>query len=247
MKPIIGIFAEVNAERSTTIQNQYIRAITAAGAIPIILPYTNEEPLQEEFISLCDGFLFSGGADIAPERYGEERRAACEEPQLYRDEFEFAMFQKVFYAAKPILAICRGAQLVNVALGGTLYQDLPSERPGDVAHKQTEPKNDFSHSVNLLADTPLHRLVGGARMRANSFHHQAIKKLGVGLAVMATADDGVIEAVYLEGEHYLRAYQWHPERLCEEDAPSKLLFDDFIAACRAQKRRIKNGKDQDRF
>lgn len=233
MKPIIGIFAEVNAERSTTIQNQYIGAITAAGAIPIILPYTNEEPLQEEFISLCDGFLFSGGADIAPERYGEERRAACEEPQLYRDEFEFAMFQKVFSAAKPILAICRGAQLVNVALGGTLYQDLPSESPTQIEHKQKDPELSPSHRVSIASGTPLLELVGCEYMMANSLHHQAIKTLGSGLEVMARADDGIIEAIYYNGEPYIRAYQWHPERICDRDEQNRLIFEDFVAACKS--------------
>jgi putative glutamine amidotransferase len=247
VKPLIGILGEIDNSFKAKINYPYVRAIEASGGIPVLLPYMECDETVEALVALCDGFLFTGGADVDPAHYGEERTPACGESQPNRDALELRVFKSAFKTQKPILGICRGTQLINVALGGTLYRDLPSERPGDVAHKQTEPKNDFSHSVNLLADTPLHRLVGVERMRANSFHHQAIKKLGVGLAVMATADDGVIEAVYLEGEHYLRAYQWHPERLCEEDAPSKLLFDDFIAACRAQKRRMNNGKDQDQF
>lgn len=247
MRPVIGALAEIYDDLQTRMNATYASAIEHSGGMPLVLPYVEDDGVIEDFVALCDGFLFTGGADVDPACYGEERTPACGESQPNRDALELRVFKSAFRTQKPILGICRGTQLINVALGGTLYQDLPSERPGDVAHRQTEPKNDFSHSVNLLADTPLHRLVGGERMRANSFHHQAIKKLGAGLAVMATADDGVIEAVYLEGEHYLRAYQWHPERLCEEDAPSKLLFDDFIAACRAQKRRMKNGKDQDQF
>ncbi|MBQ4091243.1 MAG: gamma-glutamyl-gamma-aminobutyrate hydrolase family protein [Clostridia bacterium] len=234
MKPIIGIFAEVDSERSTTIQDQYVRAITAAGAIPIVLPYTNEEHLQEELVDLCNGFLFSGGADVDPGRYGEERTAACEEPQLYRDEFEFAMFQKAFSSGKPMLAICRGAQLINVALGGKLYQDLPSENPTQIDHRQSEPKFAPSHRVSIVSGTPLAQLVGDGYMTANSFHHQAVKALGRGLKVMAYADDGIIEAMYYAGKPYIRAYQWHPERICDEDGQNRLIFDDFVAACKIQ-------------
>lgn len=232
MRPIIGVFAEVYDDLHTQMQSAYARAIECSGGVPFVLPYVDSNEAIEDFIVLCDGFFFTGGADIDPQSYGEARSPHCGESQPNRDALELRVFKKAIKTQKPILGVCRGAQLVNVALGGTLYQDLPSERSGNVAHRQAEPKDAPSHDVSVLADTPLYRLIGKARMRANSFHHQAIKQLGAGLAVMATADDGVIEAVYLQGQRYLRAYQWHPERIYEADLQNKHLFDDFVSACR---------------
>ena len=127
------------------------------------------------------------------------------------------------------MGICRGAQLVNVALGGTLYQDLPTEIESDILHRQKEGILDYSHEIKVVKGAPLYALMGEERIKANSFHHQAIRKLGEGLKVMANADDGVVEAVWYEGDRYLRAYQWHPERLYEADDFNKRIFDDFIA------------------
>ena len=122
-------------------------------------------------------------------------------------------------------------QLINVALGGTLHQDITSEVKNSIVHRQIEPKYSPSHEVNITKGTPLHALVNKIRMPANSFHHQCIKALGNGLSVMATADDGIIEAVYSTEDRYLRAYQWHPERLYVSNSLNRSLFDDFIEAC----------------
>ena len=115
---------------------------------------------------------------------------------------------------QPIMGICRGCQLINVAMDGTLYQDIPSELNTNILHKQTEPKNQPSHSVTIKRGTPLFELIGNDKMTANSFHHQAVKQMGKDLKSMAVADDGIIETLYCESEQYIRAYQWHPERLC---------------------------------
>lgn len=235
MRPIIGLLAEVDNERATRVLNAYVRAIEKSGGTPLLLPYVEDQEAVRHLALLCDGFLFTGGADISPARYGETPKDTCGEFQPYRDDLEFRMFAQIYQTQKPILAICRGAQLVNVALCGTLFQDIPSECPTEISHRQAEPKFSFSHSVRIQKDTPLYALIGKERMRANSFHHQAIKKLGNALAVMATADDGVIEAIYSTENRYLRAYQWHPERLCEQCEDNKLLFEDFIRACAAKK------------
>lgn len=133
------------------------------------------------------------------------------------------------------MAICRGAQLVNVALGGTLYQDIPTEIISNIPHRQTEPKDSHSHEICVFENTPLRNLVMSERIKVNSFHHQALKLLGNGLSVMATADDGVIEAVYSTEHPYLLAYQWHPERLFDADNLNRVLFTDFIDACEVKK------------
>ena len=233
--PIIGILGIVDDETVTKLQSTYTRAIEISGGAPMLLPYVQKDGSIESFVRICDGFLFTGGVDIDPCHYGEKIKAECGEIQRYRDEFEFKAFKKAYQSDKPIMAICRGAQLVNVALGGALYQDITSEIKTTVLHRQTEPKNAPSHTVNLLADTPLKSLLSKERIQANSFHHQAIKTLGNGLRVMALADDGVIEAVYSTENRYIRAYQWHPERLFEIDENNRALFEDFTAACKARK------------
>lgn len=229
MKPIIGILAEIDGEYTSKLQNSYIHAIEKSGGVPLLLPYVKEDETINRFIDLCDGFCFTGGADIDPTRYGEEKRATCEEIQYHRDELEFKVLQRVLDTQKPILAICRGAQLVNVAFGGTLYQDLPSEAPTHVLHRRKEDKYSLFHEIKVLA--PLQSLVGTEQMRVNSFHHQAVKKLGEGLAVMALADDSIIEAFCLLEKRYLCAYQWHPERLFDMDAYNRVIFEDFVKAC----------------
>ena len=232
-KPIIGILAEVEeGEIANRVWGNYIRAIEQAGGVPILLPYVMQDDVLNRFVELCSGFLFTGGVDVEPRHYGEETKSTCGSIQYRRDELELRIFPKVFATPKPIMAICRGIQLVNIALGGTLYQDIPTEVKTTMIHQQAQPKTEPSHSVNVTKNTPLHALVGGKTcLVANSFHHQAIKTLGKGLTVMATADDGIVEAVYLEGERYLRAYQWHPERLIDIDGDNRLLFTDFIKAC----------------
>ena len=230
-KKIIGLTADVDAERTSSILYPYVRAIERSGALPILLPYVEGEATVAELAALCDGFLFTGGVDVAPHYYGEETKSTCGEIHPQRDELEMKMLDAAMKTGKPILAICRGAQLVNIYLGGTLHQDIPSEIPSEIFHKQKEPKFSPSHEVKILEGTPLARLVGRGRMQANSFHHQAIKALGAGLAVMARADDGVVEAVTLVGERYLRAYQWHPERLFDSDEDNRRIFFDFLAAC----------------
>ena len=234
MKPIIGIFAEVDDNLVTAVRRTYISAIEKAGGLPVLIPYVESDEILDGMVDGCDGFFFTGGKDIDPARYNEIKKETCDEIQPYRDDLEFRAFKKAFEAKKPILAICRGAQLVNVALGGTLYQDIPSEINTELVHRQTVGEFEYSHDVNVVKDTPLYALVGNETIKANSFHHQAIKELGEGLEVMAKADDGIIEAVYYNGDRYLRAYQWHPERLFDKDRYNRSVFEDFINECKKQ-------------
>ena len=231
MKPLIGILASVDNERKTNLVYSYVNAVVLAGGIPVILPNNNMELAMQDHLQICQGFLCTGGGDVEPAFYGAEKLPTCGPIQPLRDEFDFAMLKGALRTGKPILGICRGVQVINVALGGTLCQDLPTERPSDVVHRQTEGYYEPSHYVSVAVDSALHRLTGAVRLQVNSFHHQAIDRLADGLEVVATADDGVIEAVTAPGHPYLRGYQWHPERLVDFDGASLAIFKDFIDAC----------------
>ena len=232
MRPVIGLTVALDAECTTTSPNAYSQAIELAGGLPVLLPYTEDPDMLSAYLGLCDGFFFTGGADVDPTRYGEEILPVCGELQVQRDAMEFSLLSHVLPTEKPILGVCRGTQLINAALGGTLYQDIPSQLQTTLTHRQLEPKFAYSHAVDVLPNTPLSALIGTRRIAANSFHHQAIKAIGDGLAVMATAEDGVIEALYHTAHPYMRLYQWHPERLCDRDEVHLAPFVEFIAACR---------------
>ena len=233
MKPIIGLFVTVDNNKITNADFTYSRAITELGGTPIVLPYTADNVDIDNFISLCDGFLFSGGKDVEPRRFNEELLNDSLVIHYYRDDLEFRAFDKIIATNKPILGICRGAQVINVGLGGTLYQDIPTQIPSKISHRQSDGQSEYSHDIIVVKDTPLYKLVGGLdKIKANSFHHQSIKVLGKGLKLMATADDGVIEGAYLDNERYLRIYQWHPEKLFDKHDYNNLIIKDFIDACR---------------
>ncbi len=230
MKPLIGIVPSVDSEGTGSFFPAYIKAIELAGATPIVLPYTESEETLTRLIDLCGGILFIGGGDIEPRRYGEAPSPKLGETTPLRDELELRVFELVMKKNKPIMAICRGAQLVNVALSGSLIQDINSEYKTDISHRQNEDKFEYSHDVILNEGEALNLLIGKKRIPANSFHHQAVKRLGKGLCVTAVAEDGIIEAFKHDSYPYLHAYQWHPERLCQKDEDQLKLFKDFVKA-----------------
>ncbi len=228
MKVKIGIVPAVTKNGTLEIDSNYLNYIEGAGAEAIQLPF----PISEETdnaLSECQGFLFLGGADIAPERYGEQPHKALGDTIPQRDEYEFRMFEKIFNTGKPLFAICRGMQLCNCALGGKLFQDLPSQRPTDIQHRCKTTTYGQTHYARFIDGNYLHGVLGGNSFTVNSYHHQAIKELGEGLAVMAEAPDGIIEAVYHTGERILWGFQWHPERM--SDRVSKRVIDAFVSAC----------------
>ncbi len=231
MKPIIGILTDIDSDKNVSMPNSYIRVIEKAGGLPIVIPYVNDKENIKKYVELCDGILFSGGADVCPIHYGEEARDVCGATEPQRDEIELAFFDVVFGTSKPILGVCRGLQFINVALGGTLYQDLDTDAPSSVVHRRKEKMFDCYHSVRIVDSTFLSELLGKEELCVNSFHHQAIKTLGKGLVPAALAADGIVEALSHKGEQYLRAYQWHPERIDDESEDSHRIFSDFIDAC----------------
>lgn len=227
MKSIIGILPMINGENQSYIAQNYISAIESFGGMAILLPYTESEESIEKFAKICDGFLFAGGPDIEPWRYGEERLDTCDLSEPLRDSVELSAFPKLFATGKPILGICRGLQVVNVALGGTLYQDIPTQINSSVVHRnQSQPP---SHSINIVKGSPIEQYLNSDKATVNSYHHQAIKRLADGLRVMATSDDGIIEAAYMPNKRFFWIIQWHPERAMNDDL-SKIIFREFIRA-----------------
>lgn len=230
-RAVIGILAGVDEELSLSLLRHYVSCIETVNAFPLIIPYIENESILDDVLAMCDGIMLTGGADVSPETYNEAKKDYCGNVCKTRDEYELLIFEKALYSFKPILAICRGAQLVNVALGGTLYQDIQVEYQNAICHLQTEPKFTHSHTVTVLDNTPLFELLNQSNIKANSFHHQCVKELGRLLEPMALAQDGIIEAFYMPSYRYLRAYQWHPERLYEIDENQFKIFLDFANEC----------------
>lgn len=240
--PVIGIVPLVDyAKESLWMLPGYMDGIAEAGGTPIMLPLTDDDTRIKQLVAMCDGIVFTGGQDVDPALYGEtpteEYLAGKPELSPERDRMEPRLLAEAIRADKAILGICRGMQLIDVAFGGNLWHDLPSEHPSDVEHHMPNPPYDLlGHEVTLVAGTPLAELMEqageGDRIAVNSYHHQAVKQVGEGLEVMATADDGVIEAVYCPESRFLWAVQWHPEFLHKVDHRSRMIFKAFVDAAR---------------
>lgn len=231
MKAKIGIVAAINSEHSSSVLRDYVNAIEKVDALPVIIPYVEKEENLNELFDLCDGIMLIGGDDVTPALYGEKKGPNCGTTCRERDDYEMLIFEKALYEFKPILAICRGAQLVNVALGGTLHQDIPSEIENALDHRKSAEIPSYTHKINVIDGTPLYNLVNKAEIHINTFHHQGIKDLGRLLEVMAVADDGIIEAYYMPSYRFLRAYQWHPERMVDTDEACVSIFKEFVSEC----------------
>ncbi|MDR1811900.1 MAG: gamma-glutamyl-gamma-aminobutyrate hydrolase family protein [Candidatus Fibromonas sp.] len=228
-RPLIGVTPIWDEKKdSIWMLPGYMRGLEEAGAVPVILPLTVSEAVLKQTADVCDGFLFTGGHDVNPKLYGKEKTELCGETCEIRDRMEAYIFREaVLNQNKPALGICRGIQLLNVLLGGTLHQDVPAELSGEIKHSQSPPYNVPAHSVRLVSGSPLCKLIERERIEVNSSHHQGIKELAGELEVMAIAEDGLVEAVYMPARPYVWAVQWHPE-LSLEDEISKKIFASFV-------------------
>ena len=233
-KPLIGITPDYLEEnQALSLKMAYVTAVEKAGGIPLVLPHTADGETAEALGALCDGFLFSGGVDLDPKFYGETPIPELGEVSPLRDGTDFLFFKIANRSEKPILGICRGAQILNVGRGGSLYQDLPAQwENGDLlSHCQTEPGTVKVHSVTAKAGSLIAKAYG-TEFSVNSFHHQAAKRPGNGLTVTAQASDGVIEALEDKNRRFFVLTQWHPEKMYDVSEGSRKLFRLFIEACR---------------
>jgi putative glutamine amidotransferase len=210
----------------TYVNRFYVDSVERAGGVPFLLPIVTSETMIETQVNAMDALLFSGGQDIDPSFYGEKPSPFLESVLLKRDHYELALIRIAFKQKKPILGICRGMQLINVAFGGTLYQDLPHHFPKPtVSHNQEPPWETPTHEVTILPNTKLHSLIQTPSLLTNSIHHQAVKDLATGFQVSAHSSDGVIEAIERPG---ILGVQWHPEMMSAESPPMQALFDDLV-------------------
>lgn len=238
MRPKIGITSwhredKDRLERWEAIRDTYTGAIRTAGGVPLILPITDHEPgLIADYLNAVDGLLFTGGEDVAPAYYGESQDERCQKPDRERDLFEIHLARAALSRRIPILGICRGLQLLNVAAGGTLYQDLQC-RPGTKAYHAAAlaDRQKLIHDVTILPGTRLHSIMGVAESRVTSTHHQFVKDLAPDFRVTAESqEDGIVEGVEAPDHPFLMAVQWHPERMYRDHAEHLALFRALIAA-----------------
>ena len=228
--PLIGVTPLWDTERqSVWMLPDYLDGIKAAGGIPAVLPIEISDKDAEQIVESFDGFLFTGGQDVSPSLYGMEDVTGTIVSCPKRDQEEMLLLKKALEADKPILGICRGLQFINAFLGGTLWQDLPSQHPSAIVHRQGKPYGIPTHQVSLSGE--LQSLLGKDILDVNTLHHQAVKELGNGLTPMAIAPDGLIEAFQMPDKHFVWAVQWHPEYLFKTDKDSLAIFSCFVEHC----------------
>lgn len=241
-RPIIGIVTQTQAavpgqSPSAWVMGQrYVRALTTAGAVPWIIPLLPEEPETLRAIyERLDGLFLTGGVDVDPSAYGEARRQVCGSSDPARDATELMLLGWTLADHKPVFGVCRGVQIINVACGGTLYQDLQAELPGAIKHdyfpSASDPRRDrIVHAAQVEENSRLGRILGSREVAVNSMHHQGIRELGRRLKPTAFAPDGLIEGVESVNGHFLLGVQWHPEELVDHDAAMRRLFEAFVEA-----------------
>jgi len=211
----------------------YLKAVQQAGGIPVLLPPQLDPSTRRVLWPRLQGILLTGGGDVDPERFGEAPHPTTYEVWPARDELEVELVEHALDRAVPMLAICRGIQILNVALGGTLCQDIPSEIDSGIAHSQKEPRDRPTHEVTVTGETRLAAILGALDLRVNSFHHQSIRRLGQGLRDVAWAPDGIVEGVELpDGPTLVVGVQWHPEDLVDHDPAARKLFQALVQAAR---------------
>lgn len=226
---MIGVTPLIDKEReSYWMIPGYMQGIEAAGGVPVMLPLTSDPDEIARMADVCDGFLFTGGQDISPKRYGEQTFDFCGETAPERDAMEFALLDAVLPMDKACFGICRGIQLFNVYYGGSLYQDIPTQHPIGVNHHQSPPYDQTVHRVDITADTPLYDIIHRKSIFVNSYHHQGVSRQSSSLSVCAVSEDHIVEGLYDPNRKFVLAVQWHPEWLYEKDADNFALFEAFV-------------------
>ena len=224
--------AEPNRPPRLAQSSTYIQAVIRAGGLPLLIPHLEDTDLLHAVYERLDGLLLPGGEDIDPSHYGEAIHERCGSISRERDTTELTLARWAALEGKPLLGICRGIQVLNVALGGSLYQDIGSQCPAAARHDWYPgfSRSLLPHKATLVDGTHLARILDASALGVNSLHHQSIKDVAPGLVVTAVAPDGIVEAVEVPGHRFALGVQWHPEELAETDAGSQRLFEAFVRA-----------------
>lgn len=240
MKPVIG----VTVSKGTTdggsnylrLNESNMKALIAAGAMPVMLPITGEDEIIDEYLDLVDGLYFSGGGDVDPLIFNEDPIKEMGNIDHRRDEFELKLFKKAAEKNMPILGICRGEQVINIGAGGSVYQDIHAQREGTKGHSPKSSSGNYAyHSAKIMKDTKLYSLLGTEEININSYHHQAVKEVADGYKVSALAKDGIIEAIESEKHDFIIGIQWHPELMFDRYPVFLKIFEGLVAAAKKEK------------
>ncbi len=227
---LIGVVFTGDPRMQQVFRSNYGKAVRRGGGVPVFLPW---KPKHAAFWAKhLDGFLFTGGGDPDPKYYGQTRKPECGTPNPARDEFELALLKAVMYTGKPVLGICRGEQILNVALGGTLIQDIPSQRPEAAGenHRDNEHRYAPDHPARVLPGTLLHSLMGCDELLTNSVHHQAVDTPAPGMRVCALSPAGIVEGIEAEDGRFLLGLQWHPEAVAAVEERMQRPFTALVKA-----------------
>ncbi len=236
MRPLIGIpcraFIRAETGRPVYANNRsYVHAVESGGGLPVLIPWIDDLTTLSALLSRLDGLLLPGGIDVHPSRYGEEVHPLTEEADPELDEFEITLARWALQQDIPVLGICRGMQLLNIVLGGTLMQDIDLMYPENVIHSHRDwPRTHFAHKIIVESDSRMEKILGAVEVRVNSLHHQAIKEPGRGVRITGRAPDGIPELVEVSGYRFVMAAQGHPEEIYSIEPAFKRLFAAFIEA-----------------
>jgi len=228
-------------EKYVLLWDSYLKAVLDQAAVPVVLPVTDDKRRIKAMFERLDGFVLAGGNfDVPPEFYGEKKKSWLGDLKPERSRFELYLLQEAIRKDVPVLGICGGLQIINVAFGGTLYQDILKERPDSDDHEQGDRKTGTAHEVEVERGTFFHGIVSKGKKKnikigVNSTHHQAVKDLGKGVRVCGRADDGIVEAIESERHSFILGVQWHPELLYPERPEQAAIFRSLIRAARSQK------------
>jgi putative glutamine amidotransferase len=236
MRPLIGIpsRALIRGETGRPIyanNRAYVHAVESAGGLPVLIPMINDRNLLTALLSRLDGLLLPGGIDLHPSRYGEEVHPFTEEADHELDEFEITLASWAFQQDIPVLGVCRGMQLINIVLGGSLYQDIDDQYPDSIGHTHRNlPRTHLAHHIIIEPGSRMETILGTGEVKVNSLHHQAIKDLGKGVRITGRAPDGIPELLEVTGYRFVMAAQSHPEEIYTIEPAFQRLFAAFVQA-----------------